>query len=177
MKRQEMIESRRVKVLDLHSKGHTVRAISDSLKIAKSTVQDDITFMRQEAADQISEYVQSLPYEWSKAITSIDRLLEEANRILADKSLDVDQKITVIRTICDLTDKRLAMYSSPQMMQRAVQYVESLKGKLEALERDQRKGANYEIIKEIQPASGKAGIVVRKAVKKQALKKEPEVIV
>jgi orotate phosphoribosyltransferase-like protein len=99
MKRQEMIESRRTKVLDLHRKGLTVRAISDSLKIAKSTVQDDITFMRQEASDMISEYVQSLPYEWSKAITSIDRLLEEANRILADKSLEVDQKITVIRTI------------------------------------------------------------------------------
>jgi IS30 family transposase len=58
MKRQEMIESRRTKVLDLHRKGLTVRAISDSLKIAKSTVQDDITFMRQEASDMISEYVQ-----------------------------------------------------------------------------------------------------------------------
>jgi hypothetical protein len=169
---KDAIEIRRSKVLVLHSQGMTERAMDEVLKVAKSTVHEEIASMRQEVAVMISEYVQSLPYEWSKAITSIDRLLEEADQILDDTSLEVDQKITVIRTICDLTDKRLAMYSSPQMMQRAFQYAESLKAKLEALERDQRKGASYEIIKEIQPASGKSDRIVRKAVKKP-LKKEP----
>ena len=62
------------------------------------------------------------------------------------------------------------------MMQRAVQYVESLKGKLEALERDQRKGAPYQIIHETHQTAGKPDKVIRKIVKK-SLTKEPDVIV
>ncbi len=160
----------------LHSQGMSERGISEVLKVGKSTVHEDIASMRQEAADQISDYVQSLPYEWSKAITSIDRLLEETNEILDDMSLDVDQKITVIRTICDLTDKRLAMYSSPQMMQRAVQSVQSLKTKIEVLERERNKGAGFDIIKEVHQEAGKPDKIVKKAVKK-SLPKQDEIIV
>ena len=164
MKRQETIELRRAKVLDLHAKGYTVRAISESLKIARSTVQDDIAAMRKEATERIAEFIESLPYEWTKAVTSFDRLLKAANDILEDDSLELDKKISVIKSVSELTEKRLALFSSPEIMKKSVDHVHKLKAQIEQLKKKQ--GSQWQFVMEVQQEAGKADKVTKRAVRK-----------
>lgn len=167
MKRQETIELRRAKVLDLHAKGYTVRAISESLKIARSTVQDDIAAMRKEATERIAEFIESLPYEWTKAVTSFDRLLKAANDILEDDNLELDRKISVIKSVSELTEKRLALFSSPEIMKKSVDHIHKLKTQIEQLEKEQ--SSSWQFVTEIEKSAGQADKVVRKAVRKKPL--------
>jgi len=174
MKRQETIELRRAKVLDLHAKGYTVRAISESLKIARSTVQDDIAAMRKEASDRIADFVESLPYEWTKAVTSFDRLLRAANDILEDTGLDFDQRISVIKSVSDLTEKRLALFSSAEIMKKSVAHIQKLKAHIEQIKKEQ--GSQWQFAYEIQQEAGKADKVTRKAVRKKAIVDEEPIV-
>ena len=174
MKRQETIELRRAKVLDLHAKGFTVRAISETLKIARSTVQDDIAAMRKEATDRIADFVESLPYEWTKAVTSFDRLLRAANDILEDDSLEFDQRISVIKSVSDLTEKRLALFSSPEIMKKSVAHIQKLKAYIEQLKKEQR--SSWQFVAEVEKSAGHADKVTRRAVRKKALVDEGPIV-
>jgi hypothetical protein len=78
-------------------------------------------------------FVESLPYEWSKAVTSFDRLLRMANAILEDEALEIDQKISVVKSISDLTGKRLALFASPEILRKSIEHVQKLKSRVEKL--------------------------------------------
>jgi transposase len=69
---------RKAKVLALHSQGFGEREIADKLLVSKTTVHDDIAEMRMEALAGIEEYVQNFPYEWQKAKTAMDGLIQRA---------------------------------------------------------------------------------------------------
>lgn len=172
--KSDLIEIRRARVLDLHSKGFTERAISEELKVGKSTVHDDIAAMRKEATERIAEFIESLPYEWTKAVTSFDRLLKAANDILEDTGLDFDQRISVIKSVSDLTEKRLALFSSPEIMKKSIAHIQKLKAHIEQLKKDQ--GSQWKFAYEIQQEAGQADKVVRKAVRKKAIVDEGPIV-
>jgi len=146
--RADKIEARRAKVLDLHSKGYTVRSIGESLKVSKSTVHDDIVILRQEATEKIADFVESLPFVWTRAVCSTDLRIKRANDLLERKGLEVDQELSAIKVLCDMNDKRLALFSSPEILKRSVDHVQKLKARLEQLKKDQ--GSPWEFVVDIQ---------------------------
>jgi hypothetical protein len=95
--------------------------------------------------------VENIPYEWKKSVESLDTLLLRTNDILHGKNLDVNDQLSAIKIASDLTEKRLNLFAAPQVMQRAIQYQQKLKQKIEALQRMQPK---YEFVQEIEPVSG-----------------------
>jgi hypothetical protein len=161
----DSIDLRRANVLDLHSKDYTVRAIGETLKIAKSTVQEDISTMRHEATEKIADFVESLPFVFSRAVCSMDLLIKRANDLLDIKGLEVEQELSAIKVLCDLNDKRLALFSSPQVIQRVMQDRDKMKAKIVALSKEQ--GSQWGFACEVEQEAGKAPKVTRRPVKKK----------
>ena len=56
--RQEHIEWRRDKVLELSSKGHSEREIASVLQISPATAHRDVDYLRQKAKENIREYIE-----------------------------------------------------------------------------------------------------------------------
>jgi hypothetical protein len=69
--RQEQIEWRQQKVLELAADGHTVREIESILKIPRATVGRDIVTLRQQAKDDIRKYItEQVPFEYKKTLVA-----------------------------------------------------------------------------------------------------------
>ena len=97
--------------------------------------------MRQEALGALSSYIENLPAQWVRSITGMNILLKRAWEILDTKGLEIDQLLDVIKTIANLTQTRLAMYSEPEMMKRAA--IDRLKLK-EEIDKLKRAGSKWQ---------------------------------
>ena len=74
------MEWRRIKVLELISKGETNRSeIARILQVDRSTICRDVDYLRQQAKENIAKYVdERLPEEYEKCHVGSNLILKEA---------------------------------------------------------------------------------------------------
>ena len=76
--RQQQIEWRRTRVLELSSKGYNQR----DRQLDKSAVNRDIQFLKQQARDNLQHHINEvIPFEYHKAMTELQRNLKETLEI------------------------------------------------------------------------------------------------
>jgi DNA-binding transcriptional regulator LsrR (DeoR family) len=72
------LEWRRSKVQELASQGYNQSEISRTLQISQSTINRDITYLRQQAKDNIKRYIdERLPEEYEKCMVGLTAILKE----------------------------------------------------------------------------------------------------
>jgi hypothetical protein len=148
----ERNQLRKAQVLELLAKGNTERQIATAIRTSQSTVHRCIVELRAEAINQLQDYISNLPHTWDRAVCSMDLLIKRANDLLERKGLEVDQELSAIKVLCDLNDKRLALFSSPQVIRRVMQDRDKLKAKIESL---QRTSPKYEAVVSVEQEAGK----------------------
>ena len=73
------LEWRRNKVSELASQGYNQSEISRILQISQPTINRDITFLRQQAKDNIKKYIdERLPEEYEKCLIGLTAITKEA---------------------------------------------------------------------------------------------------
>ena len=73
------LEWRRSKVQELTSQGYNQSEISRILQISQPTINRDITYLRQQAKENIKRYIdERLPEEYEKCLVGITAILKEA---------------------------------------------------------------------------------------------------
>jgi DNA-binding transcriptional regulator LsrR (DeoR family) len=73
------IEWRRSKVQELASQGYNQSEISKVLQISRPTITRDITYLRQQAKDNIKRYIdERLPEEYEKCLVGLNAITREA---------------------------------------------------------------------------------------------------
>src|ERR1041385_2547370 len=73
------LEWRRSKVQELASQGYNQSEISRILQISQPTINRDITFLRQQAKQNIKRYIdERLPEEYEKCLVGLNALTKEA---------------------------------------------------------------------------------------------------
>jgi DNA-binding transcriptional regulator LsrR (DeoR family) len=77
---QQQLEWRRAKVLELMSKGETNQSeIARILQVDRSTICRDVDYLRQQAKENITKYVdERLPEEYEKCLIGLNSILKEA---------------------------------------------------------------------------------------------------
>ena len=77
--RQDTIELRRERVLELTSKGYSQRQIASMLHVANGTVANDQIYLRTKAKENIRKYLdERLPDEYERCLIGINSILREA---------------------------------------------------------------------------------------------------
>jgi transposase len=75
-KKKERVEWRRDKILGLSSQGLSQREISQVLQISIGTVNRDLSYLRQNAKNNIKRYVdERLPEEYEKCLVGLNSIL------------------------------------------------------------------------------------------------------
>jgi hypothetical protein len=75
----EQVHWRRDKVQELCSKGYSQREISQTLQVGLATVNRDISYLRNEAKDNIKRYIdERLPEEYEKCLVGLNAITKEA---------------------------------------------------------------------------------------------------
>jgi transposase len=78
-KEKDRIDWRRSKVQELSSKGHSQREIAQMLQVSNGTVNKDLFILRQQAKDNIKQYIdERLPEEYEKCMVGLTAITKEA---------------------------------------------------------------------------------------------------
>jgi len=91
---KHLIEMRRARVLELWSQGWSQPKIAAEMHVVQSTIHEDIAFLKQQAREQIKEFVTSeLPNTVARAKVTLDMITQKLWATVAQAERDRDEKI------------------------------------------------------------------------------------
>ena len=81
--KSEQLEWRRGKVIELRARGLTYVEIAQELQMPKTSVAEDMQYLREQAKQSIKEYItQHLPEQYQISLRALDTILKHAYEIL-----------------------------------------------------------------------------------------------
>ena len=126
-KKQQQMEWRRQKVQELSVKGFGIREIARTLDIPKSTIENDMKYLRQEAKETIRNHIQEkLPYEYKKCIMGLENIIKECYNI-AENCTNNKDKLQSLSLISEVYDKKMNLLTNGSLLQDSIKFVEQNK--------------------------------------------------
>jgi hypothetical protein len=130
---EQLMAWRRGQVVTYLSMGKSQKDIADTLKVDPSVICRDIQFIKKEALEKQSEYIQNLPFEHIKSVASIDKAHLELWRLFESEK-DTRQKKAILDSIGDIVIKRQILLGDPQHIDRALKAVAKVRRQIEQQE-------------------------------------------
>jgi hypothetical protein len=124
---QQQVEWRRSKVLELMSKGETNQSeIARILQVDRSIVCRDVAYLRQQAKENITRYVdERLPEEYEKCLVGLNSILKEAwTMSQTDDSVKSD-KIKALSLAKECYAMKLELLTNATVVDDAIRFVAS----------------------------------------------------
>jgi hypothetical protein len=123
---QHQVEWRRDKVLELMSKGETSQSeIARILQVDRSTICRDVDYLRLQAKENISKYVdERLPEEYEKCLVGLNSILKEAWTISQTENVKGD-KIKALSLAKERYAMKLELLTNATVIDDAVRFVTS----------------------------------------------------
>ena len=119
------LEWRRNKVQELASQGHNQSEISRILQISQPTINRDITYLRQQAEDNIKKYIdERLPEEYEKCLVGLTAITKEAWNT-AQNTADKREKIQALSLAKDCYSMKLDLLTNATVVDDAIRFVSS----------------------------------------------------
>jgi DNA-binding transcriptional regulator LsrR (DeoR family) len=123
---QQQVEWRRAKVLEMMSKGETSQSeIARILQVDRSTICRDVDYLRQQAKENITKYVdERLPEEYEKCLVGLNSILKEAWTISQTESMKGD-KIKALALAKECYAMKLELLTNATVVDDAIRFVAS----------------------------------------------------
>lgn len=127
--KEDAIDLRRDRVLELFSQGYSQRQIANILQVGHSTVGNDVTFLREKASENIREYIDKrLPEEYDKVLTGLTTILREA-WTAANRTEDTKEKISALSLAKEVYSTKLDLLTNINVVNDAARFIELHKNK------------------------------------------------
>jgi predicted transcriptional regulator len=123
------IDWRRNKVQELSSQGHSQREIAQILQVSNGTVNRDLSYLRQQAKDNIRRYIdERLPEEYEKCLVGLTAILREAWNT-SQQTEDRREKIQALSLAKDCYSMKLDLLTNATIVDDAIRFVASEESK------------------------------------------------
>ena len=117
------LEWRRNKVHELASQGYNQSEISRILQISQPTINRDITYLRQQAKDNIKRYIDDrLPEEYEKCLVGLNAITKEAWNT-AQSTEDKREKIHALSLAKECYSMKLDLLTNATVVDDAIRLV------------------------------------------------------
>jgi len=134
--KDDAIDLRRDRVLELTSQGYSQRQIANVLQGGHSTVRNDVTFLRQKAKENIKSYVdERLPEEYGKCLVGITTILREA-WTTSRRAQDNKERIQALSLAKECYSTKLDLLTNATVVSDAIRFVSEHNNKKEVEEKD-----------------------------------------
>ena len=129
-KHERQIQWRRSKVAELDSQGHSQPQMASILQVSIGTVNRDLSFLRQQAKDNIRRYIdERLPEEYEKCLVGLTAILREAWST-SQQTEDRREKIQALSLAKECYSMKLDLLTNATVVDDAIRFVsESEKSK------------------------------------------------
>ena len=125
------LEWRRSKVQELSSQGYNQSEISRILQISQPTINRDMTYLRQQAKENIKKYIdERLPEEYEKCLAGLNAITKEAWST-ANQTEDKREKIQALSLAKECYSMKLDLLTNATVVDDAIRFVSSNKFKEE----------------------------------------------
>jgi|SRR5918995_1859787 FixJ family two-component response regulator len=122
---KQSLEWRRSKVLELSSEGRSQSEIARILHVSPATVNADIQFLRQEAKENISKYIdERLPFEYQKCMVGLDAILCRMSDIANNTESNSRDILQATSVKMQAYAMKLDLLSNATVIEKAVQFVD-----------------------------------------------------
>ncbi|MGC1132711.1 MAG: hypothetical protein WA941_07805 [Nitrososphaeraceae archaeon] len=134
---QQQVEWRRAKVLELMSKGETSQAeIARILQVDRSTICMDVDYLRQQAIENISKYVdERLPEEYEKCLVGLNSILKEVWTMSQTENVKGD-KIKALALAKECYAMKLELLTNVTVVDDAIKFLASNAAAIEKTDSD-----------------------------------------
>jgi predicted transcriptional regulator len=117
------VEWRRSKVSELSSQGYNQSEISRILQISQPTINRDITYLRQQAKENIKRYIdERLPEEYEKCLVGLNAITREAWNT-AQSTEDKREKIQALSLAKECYSMKLDLLTNATVVDDAIRFV------------------------------------------------------
>jgi Trp operon repressor len=117
------LQWRRDKVQELCSKGYSQREISQVLQVGLATVNRDISYLRDQAKNNIKKYIdERLPEEYEKCLVGLTAITKEAWNA-AQQSEDKREKIQALSLAKECYSMKLDLLTNATVVDDAIRFV------------------------------------------------------
>jgi hypothetical protein len=117
------LEWRRNKVLELASQAYNQSEISQILQISQPTINRDISYLRQQAKDNIKRYIdERLPEEYEKCLVGLTAITKEAWTTL-QQTEDRREKIQALSLAKECYSMKLELLTNATVVDDAIRFV------------------------------------------------------
>jgi hypothetical protein len=121
----EQLEWRRGKVVELRARGLSYAEIAQELQVPKTSVAEDMLYLRKQAKESIREYVtEHLPEQYQVCLIALDTILKHAFEIL-QTSEDNREKLQAMELFKDTHLVKLELLSNTTTIDSALHYIRS----------------------------------------------------
>src|SRR5919205_69798 len=119
------IEWRRSKVSELSSQGYNQSDISRILQISQPTINRDLSYLRQQAKENIKKYIdERLPEEYEKCLVGLTTITKEAWNT-AQNTEDKREKIQALSLAKECYSMKLDLLANVTVVDDAIRFVSS----------------------------------------------------
>src|ERR671924_1395166 len=133
--RQQQLEWRRAKVLELSSQGYTQIEIGQKLQVDRVTVHRDLVFLRQQAQENLQHHIHEVvPDEYQKCMVGMKRNLKETLAI-ADTATDPKVKLQARAIANDCYKFIMDMSTNAGIVSDALKFVTQSKEKIDIMQK------------------------------------------
>src|ERR687883_155136 len=120
---QQQIQWRRDKVQELCSKGYSQSEISQTLQVGLATVNRDISYLRNQAKDNIKRYIdERLPEEYEKCLVGLNAITKEAWNT-AQNTEDKREKIHALSLAKECYSMKMDLLTNATVVDDAIRFV------------------------------------------------------
>jgi len=121
----EQLQWRRAKVVEIRARGMSQIEIARQLQVSDSSISSDMQYLREQAKENIKEYVtQHLPEQYQVCLSALDSVLKNAFVIMT-KSEDNREKLQVMELFKDTHLVNLELLSNATTIDNALHYIRS----------------------------------------------------
>jgi 1-aminocyclopropane-1-carboxylate deaminase/D-cysteine desulfhydrase-like pyridoxal-dependent ACC family enzyme len=118
-----MLQWRRDKVIELRGIGLSYAEIAQQLQVSASSIGTDVQYLREQAKENIKEYVtQHLPEQYQVCLSALDSVLKHAFEIL-QTTHDNREKIQAMELFKDTHLVKLELLSNATTIDSALNYI------------------------------------------------------
>jgi predicted transcriptional regulator len=117
------VEWRRSKVQELSSQGYNQSEISRMLQISQPTINRDMSYLRQQAKENIKKYIdERLPEEYEKCLVGLNAITREAWNT-AQNTEDKREKIQALSLAKECYSMKLDLLTNATVVDDAIRFV------------------------------------------------------
>jgi hypothetical protein len=121
--KDDQLEWRRNKVIELRSRGLSYQEIAHELQVSKASISSDMQYLRKQAKESIKEYVtEQLPEQYHICLAALDTILKHAYEILQTTD-DNREKLQAMELFKDTHLVKLELLSNATTIDSALHYI------------------------------------------------------